>query len=83
MRQRVRKRDVSFGPRTEAGAMAWDSFQTLAATAAKLGISFHDYVRDRVTGARTLPAMADVLRTQAAALNLGASWTAPPPAPNS
>jgi hypothetical protein len=31
-RQRVRKRDVSFGPRTQDGVRAWDTFMTLAAT---------------------------------------------------
>ena len=31
-RKRVRKRDVSFGPRTEDGKQAWDIFMTLAAT---------------------------------------------------
>jgi hypothetical protein len=38
-RQRVRKRDVSFGPRVRDGTQAWDTFQTLAATTAKLGVS--------------------------------------------
>jgi len=32
IRQRVRKRDVSFGPRTSLGVQAWDSFMTLADT---------------------------------------------------
>ena len=27
-RRRVRKRDVSFGPQSRAGARAWDTFQT-------------------------------------------------------
>jgi hypothetical protein len=36
-RQRVRERDVSFGPWTMEGAKARDTFQTLATTAAKLG----------------------------------------------
>ena len=39
-RARVRKRDVSFGPRTRDGAKAWDTFMTLAETATKLGVSF-------------------------------------------
>jgi len=40
-RQRVRKRDVSFGPRSPAGAAAWDTFMTLAATTRKLGARGH------------------------------------------
>ncbi|MGH7536243.1 MAG: IS66 family transposase [Gemmatimonadales bacterium] len=74
-RQRVRKRDVSFGPRSAAGAKAWDTFQTLVATAAKLGVSFYHYVRDRVTAAHDLPALADLIMDRAVTLNLGASWT--------
>ena len=35
VRRRVRKRDVSFGPRSAAGVQAWDTFQTIAATAQK------------------------------------------------
>ncbi len=38
-RQRVRKRAGSFGPQTAEGAQAWDTFQTLTATAQKLGMS--------------------------------------------
>jgi hypothetical protein len=76
-RQRVRKRDVSFGPRSAAGMRAWDTFQTLVATTGKLGVSFSDYIRDRVTAANHLPALADLITERAAALNLGASWTPP------
>ena len=43
-RQRVRKRDVSFGLRTEDGVKAWDTFMTLAETAKRLGGSFYAYV---------------------------------------
>ena len=54
-RQRVRKRDVSFGPRTAEGTNAWDTFMTLAATARKLGVSFYAYVHDRITTTNQLP----------------------------
>jgi len=40
-RRRARKRDVSFGPRTQDGKHAWDTFMSVAATAKKLGISFY------------------------------------------
>jgi len=73
-RQRVRKRDVSFGPRTEEGKQGWDTFQTLAATAQKLGVSFYHYIRDRVSGAYTLPSLADLIRQRAEQQPLGASW---------
>jgi hypothetical protein len=47
-RQRVRKRDISFGPRTSDGAKAWDTFMTLTETSKKLGVSFYAYVYDRL-----------------------------------
>jgi len=74
-RRRVRKRDVSFGPRSAAGTQAWDTFQTLAATAAKLGVSFYQYLQDRMSGARRLPSLATQIAEQAPLLNLGHSWT--------
>lgn len=73
-RRRVRKRDVSFGPRTALGKKAWDTFQTLAATAAKLGVSFYQYLHDRVSGAYQLPSLAQMIAEQASLLNLGQSW---------
>jgi Transposase IS66 family len=73
-RARVRKRDVSFGPRTREGAKAWDTFMTLAATATKLGISFSHYIHDRVSGAFQMPSLADLIAERAKVLNLGASW---------
>ena len=60
-RARVRKRDVSFGPRTREGAKAWDTFMTLAETATKLGVSFYHYIHDRVSGAYQMPALADLI----------------------
>jgi hypothetical protein len=61
-RQRVRKRDVSFGPRTMDGVAAWDTFMTLVATARKLGVSFYAYVYDRVAGINALPNLADIIK---------------------
>jgi hypothetical protein len=73
-RARVRKRDVSFGPRTREGATAWDTFMTLAATATKLGVSFYHYIHDRVSGAFQMPSLASLIAERAKVLNLGASW---------
>jgi hypothetical protein len=74
-RQRVRKRDVSFGPRTQDGVKAWDTFMSLAATAKKLDISFHQYIHDRVSKANGIPSLARLIETRARELELGASWS--------
>jgi hypothetical protein len=73
-RRRVRKRDVSFGPQTADGLKAWDTFQTLAATAQKLNVSFYHYIHDRVSGTNRMTALADLIRQRAPSLNLGSSW---------
>ena len=69
-RQRVRKRDVSFGPRSPAGSSAWDTFMTLAATTRKLGVDFGAYLRDRFTKAGQIPPLADLISARAAQLAL-------------
>ena len=74
-RQRVRKRDVSFGPRTKDGIKAWDTFMSLAATAKKLNISFHQYIHDRVSKANEIPSLATLIEARADELDLGASWS--------
>jgi len=73
-RFRVRKRDISFGPRTDDGKNAWDTFMTLAATCKKLGISFYQYIHDRITNANSIPPLAELIQKQAEELNLGWSY---------
>lgn len=73
-RRRVRKRDVSFGPRSPAGARAWDTFQTLAATAAQHGVSFFAYLRDRLAQTNHLPLLTTLIERRARDFPLGASW---------
>ena len=74
MRRRVRKRDVSYGPRTQDGKRAWDTFATLLATTRKLGVSFYRYIYDRVSAANEIPCLADLIAQCAQQLNLVASW---------
>jgi hypothetical protein len=75
VRQRVRKRDVSFGPRTQAGVRAWDTFASLAATTKKLGISFYHYIQDRISATNQIPPLADLVSKAAKDLNLGWSFS--------
>jgi len=60
-RHRVRKRDVSFGPRSRAGITAWDIFGTLTQTAAKLGVNVAHYLHDRLSGTYRLPSLAALI----------------------
>jgi len=73
-RRRVRKRDVSFGPRSAAGCQAWDTCMTLAATAAQHGVSFLAYLHDRLTQTARLPSLSTLIEQRARELHLGASW---------
>jgi Transposase IS66 family len=75
-RQRVRKRAISFGPRTSEGAKAWDTFMSLAATTKQLGISFYEYIHDRISRAFQIPPLNQIIDERAGELNLGASWDA-------
>ena len=77
VRQRVRKRDVSFGPRTEDGVRAWDTFATLAETSKKLGVSFYRYLHDRISVDNQIPRLADLVSNRAKELNLGWSFSKP------
>lgn len=66
-RQRVRRRDISFQPRSEGGLAGWDVFQSLRETARKQGISFLAYLKDRITQAGEIPRLAEVIRRRASA----------------
>ena len=76
-RQRVRKRKISFGPRTAEGTQAWDTFMSLAATARKLGVSFYAYIYDRVSQAYHMSSLVELITQQAQACQLGVSWEPP------
>ena len=74
-RGRVRKRDVSFGPRTEDGTQAWDTFMTLAATTKKLKLSFYEYVRDRILKKNAIPPLPELIQKAAQELMLGQAYS--------
>jgi hypothetical protein len=65
-RRRVRKRDASFGARSPAGIQAWDVFQTIFATASKLGVNALHYLQDRCTQTNAMPSLASRIPQHAA-----------------
>jgi hypothetical protein len=72
-RHRVRKRDVSFGPRSQAGITAWDICGTITQTAAKLGVNVAHYLHDRLSGAYQMPSLAALITQRTAAAHSGSA----------
>jgi regulator of replication initiation timing len=78
-RQQKPKQNISFGPRTEAGAKIWDTGLTLVATAYKLGVNIFDYLCDRVSGARQMPSLASLIELKAAEHQSNLTFHSEPP----
>ena len=47
-RTMVQRRNISYRTQTAEGTASWDTFMSLVATTCKLGLSFFEYVRDRI-----------------------------------
>jgi len=73
-RQRVRKRDVSLQACTREGIGAWDTFQTIVATAKKLGVNMYQYFYDRIAQKNLLPSLACIIEERAQDAHLSTSW---------
>lgn len=73
-RQRVRKRDVSFGPRSVAGARAWDVWQSVVRTTRTLGQNVYEWVLDRLTKKGEVPRLGEQIKQRAEELHLGWTW---------
>jgi hypothetical protein len=67
LRDPVKKRKVSAGTRSDEGRRCRDHFTSLKKTCFKLGVSFLDYLHDRVFKRNTLPSLAELIRAKAAA----------------
>ena len=73
-RQRVRKRVISVGPRSDDGRQAWDTFMSLVGTTKKLGISFFEYIHDRIKGDGQIPPLIEIIQKLAQESDLGDSF---------
>ena len=62
----ARRRDVSLHSRSKRGARSMDIFTTLVQTCKKLGVSGYAYIRDRLSGRRELPSLAELVLAAAA-----------------
>ena len=65
IREYVRKRKISGSTRSETGRQCRDTFTSLKKTCRKLGISFWQYLNDRIMGTAYVPNLSDLIRQQA------------------
>jgi hypothetical protein len=65
IRDYVKKRKVSGGTRSDLGRQCRDAFTSLKKTCRKLGISFWDYLLDRVSLGNSIPPLSEVVRQRA------------------
>jgi hypothetical protein len=65
IREYVRKRKISGSTRSDEGRRCRDTFASLKKTCRKLGISFWQYLRDRLSHANRIPPLPDCIRDAA------------------
>jgi hypothetical protein len=73
-RTMVQRRNISYATQTIEGTQAWNTFMSLVATTRQLGISFFDYVRDRISQLEIIPSLSTIIREKSALHPLGLSW---------
>ena len=66
IREYVKKRKISGSTRSTAGRRCRDTFTSLKKTCRKLGVSFWDYLQDRLTGvSETIPYLPKLIQSRA------------------
>jgi len=65
IRDYVKKRKISATTRSDAGRKARDSLLSLKKTCQKLGISFREYLYDRIASRNIIPPLSEILRAKA------------------
>jgi hypothetical protein len=65
IREFVKRRKISGSTRSENGRKARDTFLSLKKTCRKLGVSFWDYLLDRLKNANDIPPLAQVMAQKA------------------
>lgn len=73
-RTMVQRRKISYATQTELGTKAWDIFMSLVATTRKLGVSFFEYMRDRILKIGDIPCLGNIIREKSSSNPFGWSW---------
>ncbi|WP_368860921.1 transposase [Desulforhabdus sp. TSK] len=64
IRDYVKKRKISGSTRSEAGRRSRDTFATLKKTCRKLGITFWQYLQDRMEKTQLIPSLSELIRNR-------------------
>lgn len=70
IRELVTKRKISGSTRSDEGRRCRDTFASLKKTCRKLGVSFWEYLTDRVSGQKLIPTLGKII-AQKAKVSLG------------
>jgi len=62
IREYAKKRKISGSTRSESGRRCRDSFTSLKKTCRKLGVSFWQYLKDRIEGIGVIPDLSELIR---------------------
>jgi hypothetical protein len=65
IREYVKRRKISGGTRSDDGRRGRDTFASLKKTCRKLGVSFWQYLSDRVRGAGQIPTLPSIIEARA------------------
>jgi len=65
LREYVIKRKISNGTRTDDGTKSWETFLSLLDTCRKNGVSFYDYLCDRISKSYEMPSLASLVASSA------------------
>ena len=65
IREYARLRKISGGTRSETGRRCRDTFMSLKKTCRKLKVRFSSYVWDRLSGAKSVPRLVDLMAAKA------------------
>lgn len=61
IREYVQKRNISGSTRSDSGRKCRDTFTSLKKTCRKIGMSFWEYLKDRVSGENCIPSLGELL----------------------
>ena len=73
-RTMVQRRNISYATQTQQGTKAWDIFMSLVDTTRKLGISFFEYIRNRISQIENIPSLGTIIREKSSFNHFGWSW---------